>query len=663
MKTRLLVGLVLVTALTACMAYAQAPAQLLPYSEGTRNNYEGGVGVVFVTPAAGPIVNELGFFDADNDGLVNDHDVALWEWDVDTGVQTEVAHVVVPSGTGAKLADGWRWVSVGAVQLKASTRYVLAATAQSGGDLWPDAASGAQVPVAYDPYFHDPSVAPSLVYGSGYPSVPVGGYNAAWAQWNAYRAANMRTVQARATDPSPASGADLVPVDTDLSWTPSTSANVTEQRVYFSESATDPNIYETTQPIKTGDGTLSTVLNSEIGFALARSGQYRWRVDVVEQEPPMDPNVVTGVVWVFQTEPDVPLIDSEPNDLLATPGTDATFEILAHNTVPGELLYQWYKVDAGGDVELADGADYAGATTARLTVKSVDFAADDGAYYCVLDNGKQVTSREAYLTVKTLMGHWTLDEVWTDASGKGYTAEYMDASDPNIGEAAATFAAGIADQSVSLTTDDRFVRATGTEETYNFFGRGLTASAWVKTENAAWQCILSKQLRVTGQDWMGWVLDLGPGGGVNFNIRGMGGAIGGGPVNDGEWHMVTVNFDAQSRIARNYVDGQLAVTTGALGGTPRPTDQLFLIGSETIQGTTLFEGLIDDVRTYNYALSSLEVAKLYFDILPGADDFCLDGVTPEMDMNGDCVVDLKDIALMADYWLNCNRVPSCIPLP
>ncbi len=52
-------------------------------------------------------VTDLGFFDADGDGLANDHGIGIW-----TSVGVLQGSAVVPAGTSAALLDGFRFVAV-----------------------------------------------------------------------------------------------------------------------------------------------------------------------------------------------------------------------------------------------------------------------------------------------------------------------------------------------------------------------------------------------------------------------------------------------------------------------------------------------------------------------------------------------------------------------
>jgi len=78
-------------------------------------------------------------------------------------------------------------------------------------------------------------------------------------------------------------------------------------------------------------------------------------------------------------------------------------------------------------------------------------------------------------------------------------------------------------------------------------------------------------------------------------------------VNDGQWHHVVGIYDG-TRLCL-YVDGRLdnSVEVSKSIGT---NDKPVYIGGHSEQAERCWNGLIDDVRIYDYALSQNEVAAL-----------------------------------------------------
>ena len=59
------------------------------------------------------------------------------------------------------------------------------------------------------------------------------------------------------------------------------------------------------------------------------------------------------------------------------------------------------------------------------------------------------------------------------------------------------------------------------------------------------------------------------------------------------------------------MDGTLDVSSNAIGGLIKINDHPVLIGENSEAPKRFWNGLIDDVRVYNYGLSADEVAAIY----------------------------------------------------
>ncbi|MBN2844306.1 MAG: LamG domain-containing protein, partial [Sedimentisphaerales bacterium] len=121
-------------------------------------------------------------------------------------------------------------------------------------------------------------------------------------------------------------------------------------------------------------------------------------------------------------------------------------------------------------------------------------------------------------------------------------------------------------------------------------------------------------------------------------------------INADQWHHVAVTF--ASNYAKIYVDGMVAAQDDfSLAAGP---DSTFRIGCNDLTNER-FEGRLDDMQVFNYALSAEEIADLYFD--QTGEELCIYG-RPVADVSGDCVVDLLDLGIMADRWLESGYYPA-----
>jgi len=78
-------------------------------------------------------------------------------------------------------------------------------------------------------------------------------------------------------------------------------------------------------------------------------------------------------------------------------------------------------------------------------------------------------------------------------------------------------------------------------------------------------------------------------------------------VNVGEWHQVAGVYDG--KVMKLYVDGKLDATKPWAGGIAKNNSDV-LVGENVEQPNRCFDGLIGDVRIYNYALSESEIKAL-----------------------------------------------------
>lgn len=108
----------------------------------------------------------------------------------------------------------------------------------------------------------------------------------------------------------------------------------------------------------------------------------------------------------------------------------------------------------------------------------------------------------------------------------------------------------------------------------------------------------------------------------------------GGLLNVGEWHHVVGIMDGADR--KVYIDGELRATVST-GATTHATDGKDVwIGGWSGTGEFDFDGMIDDVRVYDYAISDEKITKLH--TWDGSEDLELSN--PDIDTNilGDWII-------------------------
>ncbi len=133
----------------------------------------------------------------------------------------------------------------------------------------------------------------------------------------------------------------------------------------------------------------------------------------------------------------------------------------------------------------------------------------------------------------------------------------------------------------------------------------ITLCAWVKVNafDTDWQAIIAKGDTA-------WRLSRDQGNNVHFGCTGLWpewvrGSV---DVNDGQWHHVAGVYDGGE--LRLYIDGALDVSARTRGLINVNTYPVY-IGENAEEPGRAWNGLIDDVRIYDYALSEAEIKALH----------------------------------------------------
>jgi len=235
----------------------------------------------------------------------------------------------------------------------------------------------------------------------------------------------------------------------------------------------------------------------------------------------------------------------------------------------------------------------------------------------------------------------------------------------------------------------------GNDPVYATFTTQITMAAWIRCTDPAWTILQ----RIVGKGY-GWYLNIIAAGTVQLIVRDSANPsatiVTDGTVDirtDGKWHHVAATWDTVTGETDMYVDGVLDVTATHVATFIAPTSDtyLFAIGaraSSSTIGANILRGWMDDVRVYNNALTAEEVETLAYlaslvkahhpspssgatNVFPDVNLGWGTGVgavshnvylgTDFNDVNtanrllgnldGDDTVDLNDISLLTEYWL------------
>lgn len=385
---------------------------------------------------------------------------------------------------------------------------------------------------------------------------------------------------------------------------------------------------------------------------------YYWRVDTH-----VTTGTITGTIWRFSTELIVPIITDQPDmvSIAAGQGLDAVYTVQATNPISGDLMYQWFRdpniLVSGDDIELEDGADYSGSDTNELTIIDVETTDNNTYYYCQVSNVQGwVLSDAAQLAAGTEQYRWTFDNTAVEYYGSGFDGVM------NAGAEAYETDAMVGTHALRCDGDDRMVMGDVPLTDNGHFG----LSMWTKVYNPGrwWAALCGKTVVdwLESDFWLGceghqfimrWAIH-NPDGDEEWLDAMWAPWMWTGIAGNPRWLHIVLTYDTQK--ARIYYDGQLAAEdqSWARNYPLRQNGNQFYVGQETWRDPTNnnygIDALIDDIRLYNYALSDADILKLYADVtglVPCENP-------PAGDTNGDCKVDMDDLANVAASWLSCN---------
>jgi hypothetical protein len=220
-----------------------------------------------------------------------------------------------------------------------------------------------------------------------------------------------------------------------------------------------------------------------------------------------------------------------------------------------------------------------------------------------------------------LVGAWAFDDgsgtTARDTSGNGNTGTLLNGP---------TWTAGKIGQALSFNGVNQYVSV---PHASGFDAYPLTLAMWMKTSTTAGvRGLVNKyvpgssngyEVFVSNGNLCAWYFrdssnSVSDGSGCPFNIPG---------YNDNQWHHVAFVVDALG--GRLYVDGVQRAAGGwtGTGGAPSTTQDVHI----GVGGAEYFQGVLDDVRIYNRALSATEVLGLSDTVAPAISTVTVSSIT------------------------------------
>lgn len=390
---------------------------------------------------------------------------------------------------------------------------------------------------------------------------------------------------------------------------------------------------------------------------LTESAAYTWVVEAFtypasDPNHTGEPNELMGVsIWKFVTSA-APLVLSNPGNQIKWLGDTAVFTaVFQSKTAPASAV--WYKentidpnfpiamnpLQTDIDVTVENPAD--SQWIVALSLSNVKFS-DAGRYYCVFGNSYgavQTTSAELAVYEKQLLAHWAFDGSANDETGN-YHGTLM--GEPNFVVDEGRYAMAFDG------VDDYVVLPAGFAD----FRSGLTIQVWAKPAAAAnWGRFVDLG---NGPDAAN-ILFARNGTSTNLTFNAMTGTAitANGVLVLNQWQMFVVTMNEAGAVTI-YKNG-IPVQTGTVAVPAVVTRTSNFIGESNWTADALYNGLIDDIKIYNYAATADDIAQEYF---TAVGNFCR--YRPALDYDNNCIVDMGDFASIAAQWMQCGIYPASV---
>jgi hypothetical protein len=450
--------------------------------------------------------------------------------------------------------------------------------------------------------------------------------------------------------------------------------------------APDPNLSEAHAIVKdlsVSTGQYTITLETEWPQDLSWSTQYFWRVLAYEPNDMQLSLKYTSPIWSFTTIQEGPLLgDVVPDRLVARVGKSASFGL---TQISKADAFQWYKEGVGA---LSNGADYDGVDTDTLTILNAH-PDDEGSYYCVgkeTASGRTAESKaKGQLRVGELKSYYPFESTYTvgndiftpdTISGKDMQlmggADLSDANSISGSHLLLENPAGamkewakIADTTVVHYEDITIACWVRPTTLVNSNDRDRWNRVWDFGKDATEAFFLTMLYRqndprqngwdVARSEWNWYTLD-GEGNSVRHNQE----LDVEGEIVPLKWYYMAITVE--NGAGRIYLNGERGTEHKAPQGlnvqSPKDFTKTYnYIGKAVGTDVPYFNGRIDELKIYNYALTKQEIAEEYYTVT-GVESICDMEIYDlyDWDFNHNCKVDLPDFAEIAAKWLLDYRI-------
>jgi len=214
-----------------------------------------------------------------------------------------------------------------------------------------------------------------------------------------------------------------------------------------------------------------------------------------------------------------------------------------------------------------------------------------------------------------MVGYWTFNDgsgtSVADSSGLGNTGTiYGGAAFQTDGKFAGDLQLSGSNQYINMGSNAPLRMGAG----------AFTASAWVRFLDNNWKTkneVLAN-LGTLGTNGNNWAFSVNSGNlvfstagqGVSSSVSASLTTNGLTQVNTGQWHMLTARRDTFGNLSV-FLDGLLLQSQASTIANLVDLNVGLVVGADSTQAANFFDGELDDMRLYNYALSNSQVSSLY----------------------------------------------------
>jgi len=207
----------------------------------------------------------------------------------------------------------------------------------------------------------------------------------------------------------------------------------------------------------------------------------------------------------------------------------------------------------------------------------------------------------------TPVGHWKLDE----ASGRIASDSSPNANDATlVGDAAWVPGGGVLGGALNLDGNGDYAKTASTTTGLDFAPGSFTVSAWIhpRQTTGSWRTIVEYDRQgIAMSNWFGmWLSSTGK---VHFRV-GLDTMNSATSVVANDWTLTTATYDSTTGQMKVYIDASPDGTATHANGFGLGRQAKLTIGVRGYEDDEFFDGLLDDIRIYNQALTADQVGLL-----------------------------------------------------